>query len=199
MLTRDNATEITQSLWDRFRTGDDNAYALIYKEYAQSMFSFGMRFSSDRELVKDCIHDVFVKIYSNRKNLSTTTNIKFYLFVALKNELINVFRKNVSFCSIDAIESLFTIDYVTEDKLIDKEEELDRNQKVIQILGILSPRQKEVLYYRFIEELSFEEIEQLMHINYQSIQNLIQRSIKKIRNTFPGFITIYLFPLLLKV
>lgn len=199
MLVESNTIENTQSLWDRFRMGDEKAYASIYEGYAQLMFSFGMRFTSNRELVKDCIHDVFVKIYSNRSNLNTTTNIKFYLFVALKNELINVFRKNISFCSIDSTESLLTVDYITEDNLIDKEEAQERNQKVIEILKILSPRQKEVLYYRYIEELSFEEIEQLMHINYQSIQNLIQRSIKKVRDTFPGFVTISLLPILLKV
>lgn len=199
MLVESKTIEYTQSLWDRFRMGDEKAYARIYEEYAQLMFSFGMRFTSNRELVKDCIHDVFVKIYSNRSNLNTTTNIKFYLFVALKNELINVFRKNISFCSIDSTESLLTVDYITEDNLIDKEEAQERNQKVIEILKILSPRQKEVLYYRYIEELSFEEIEQLMHINYQSIQNLIQRSIKKVRDTFPDFVTISLLPFLFKV
>ncbi len=49
---------------------------------------------------------------------------------------------------------------------------------------VLSPRQKEIIYYRFVEGLSYEEICQIMDMNYQSTQNLIQRSLKKLRTTF---------------
>ncbi|MFR1274228.1 MAG: sigma factor-like helix-turn-helix DNA-binding protein [Parabacteroides merdae] len=53
------------------------------------------------------------------------------------------------------------------------------NKKVKEILSILTPRQKEIIYYRFIQEMSMEDICILMDINYQSAQNLIQRSLKK--------------------
>ncbi|MDH6307048.1 RNA polymerase sigma factor (sigma-70 family) [Parabacteroides sp. PF5-5] len=82
------------SLWEKFLKGDDKAYAYFYKKYMESLFSYGMRFTSDRELVKDCIQDIFVKIYSNRSNLKQTDNVKLYLFIALKNTLFNVFAKN---------------------------------------------------------------------------------------------------------
>jgi DNA-directed RNA polymerase specialized sigma24 family protein len=55
-------------LWEKFLLGDDKAYALFYNKYIEELFSYGMRFTSDRELKKDCIQDVFVKIYSNRFN-----------------------------------------------------------------------------------------------------------------------------------
>jgi DNA-directed RNA polymerase specialized sigma24 family protein len=56
--------------------GDDKAYALFYNNIFEELFSYGMRFTSDRELIKDCIQDVFVKIYSNRSTLGKTDNIK---------------------------------------------------------------------------------------------------------------------------
>ena len=96
MLTEDLNIENQQQVWDRFREGDDTAYSLIYKEYAHVMFSFGMRFTTDRELVKDCIQDIFVKLYSKRQQLNSTGSIKFYLLVAMKNELFNIFRKNTT-------------------------------------------------------------------------------------------------------
>ncbi|MDD2436136.1 MAG: sigma-70 family RNA polymerase sigma factor [Massilibacteroides sp.] len=173
--------ESDQQLWDRLRSGDDDAYSLIYNRYTPVMFSYGMQFSSDRELIKDCIQDVFVKLYTNRKKINTTTNIKFFLFVILKNHLYNYFKKELSFTPFIKDIDIPKIDLSPETQLMIKEEAFLQQEKLNHLLKILSPRQQEVLYYRYIEELNFEEIEQLMHINYQSIQNLIQRSLKKIR------------------
>ncbi|WP_455786691.1 RNA polymerase sigma factor, partial [Parabacteroides goldsteinii] len=53
-----------------------------------------------------------------------------------------------------------------------------------EILALLTPRQKEIIYYRFIQELSMDEICILMNLNYQSAQNLIQRSLKKVRQNY---------------
>jgi len=173
------------SLWARFLAGDDHAYAEIYKTYLGDMFSYGMRFTSDRELLKDCLQDVFVKIYSNRSNLSPTDNIKFYLFATLKNTLFNVFQKDKNSYHIDTIEPVFSTEYSVEDQLIANELDQERNDKMTQILDSLTPRQREVIYYRYVEGMKLEDICKIMDMNYQSVQNLIQRSIKKVKNTFP--------------
>ena len=52
------------------------------------------------------------------------------------------------------------------------------------MLESLTPRQKEVLYYRYMKNLTYDEIGEIMQMNYQSTLNLIQRSIKKLRETF---------------
>ena len=114
----------------------------------------------------------------------------------MKNELFNIFRKNITFYSIHTMEYDLASDTQLEDKLISDEESIERNNMISQILEILTPRQREVIYYRYIEELSFAEIEQLMQINVQSIQNLIQRSIKKVREKFPDYVLYALFPII---
>jgi RNA polymerase sigma factor (sigma-70 family) len=174
-----------QELWSQFLAGNDRAYTQIYKNYVDKLFSYGMRFSSDRELVKDCIQDVFVKIYSNRKRLNHTDNIKLYLYIALKHTLFNVFNKDKSFYQIDTIEPVFNVEYSVEDRIIADEQEEEQKKKINQMLDSLTPRQKEVIYYRYVEGMEMDMICQLMNMNYQSVQNLIQRSIKKVRSLVP--------------
>lgn len=183
-------TYTDEALWNKFLEGDEKAYSLIYKRYAPKVYAFGMRFTTDSELVKDCMHDVFVKIYQNRKNLSTAENIKLYLFMAMKSRLFNVFRKDVGDLYYnDTIEPIFSPNYTIEQEIIFREEQQYKRDKMKQMLNSLSPRQKEAIYYRYIENLSFEEIEEIMKINYQSIHNLIQRSIKKLRADFANSFT----------
>lgn len=172
------------ALWNRFLEGDEKAYLRIYKLYAQEMYSYGLFFTTNTDLVKDCLHDVFVKIYRNRKNLSSVDNIKLYLFMAMKNYLFDAFCKDKSMFHNDTVEPVFAPDFTVEDEMILREEQNYQSEKLQQMLDSLTPRQKEVLYYRYVENLSYDEIGEIMKMNYQSILNLIQRSIKKLRTTF---------------
>ena len=173
-----------QIIWENFLCGDDEAYTYIYREYSQALYAYGMHFTSDKGLVEDCIQDVFIKIFQNRRHLQSTDNIKLYLFIALKNKLFNIFRKDIKYSQIDSLEPVFAAEYTIEDEIIENEREQFLNEKMIRMLEVLSPRQKEIIYYRFVEGLSYEEICQIMDMNYQSAQNLIQRSLKKLRTTF---------------
>jgi RNA polymerase sigma factor (sigma-70 family) len=171
-------------LWKKFLSGDDGAYAYFYQKYVEILFSYGMRFTSDSELVKDCIHDVFVKLYSKRSKLKHVNQIQAYLLISLKNELYTIFQKDKTLYHIDVIESVFCIDYTAEEPLVAEEQEKEEQKKIRRILDTLTPRQKEVIYYRYIQGMELDEICKLMEINYQSLQNLIQRSIQKIKKTF---------------
>ena len=173
-----------QIIWENFLCGDDEAYTYIYREYSQALYAYGMHFTYDKGLVEDCIQDVFIKIFQNRRHLQSTDNIKLYLFIALKNKLFNIFRKDIKYSQIDSLEPVFAAEYTIEDEIIENEREQFLNEKMIRMLEVLSPRQKEIIYYRFVEGLSYEEICQIMDMNYQSTQNLIQRSLKKLRTTF---------------
>jgi RNA polymerase sigma factor (sigma-70 family) len=174
-----------QRLWEQFISGDDSAYVAIYNKYADAMYSYGLKFTLDGELVKDCIHDVFVRIYTNRKRLCTTDNVKLYLFTALKNTLYNCFRKDEVFCPLaDDPEPTFDVEYSVEDALdalIAEEDEQARANAFNNLINSLTSRQKEAIYYRYVEGMELEDICLLMQMNYQSLQNIIQRSIRKIR------------------
>ena len=65
--------------------------------------------------------------------------------------------------------------------MIQNEQEQIEKDKIVHILEMLSPHQKEAIYYRYMEEMSIDEICVMMNMNYQAIQNLLQRAIKKMR------------------
>ena len=62
--------------------------------------------------------------------------------------------------------------YITENDFINEEERRDKINEIKKILHVLTPRQREIIYYRFIEEMEYDEICQIMDINYQSAYNL---------------------------
>lgn len=187
-----NYIEQEDNLWINFINGDDTCYEIMYKKYASVLFQYGIQFTKDEGVVKDAIHDVFVKIYSNRSNLKTSVDIKFYLFTALKNCLFNFFKREMIFEKLDGHEVSDILDTMAEDKVLEHFERIEEEQTVLKVLSVLSERQREVVYYRFIQEMKIDEISVLMDMNYQSVQNLIQRSIKKMK----GAVLIFLCALI---
>lgn len=71
--------------------GDDDAYASLYEEYVQDLYQYGLCFTSDTELVKDCIQDLFVYLYANRSHLEISCQVKTYLLVSLKHNIVGVY------------------------------------------------------------------------------------------------------------
>ena len=177
--------EESNDLWKRFLSGDDAAYSRLYTEYVQILFRYGSRFTSNRELIKDCIQDIFTLLYKNRKQLGQPpANVKVYLFVSLKNNLNRMISRELRYEPIVPEMNSFLLEPTVEEQFIDDESHRNRQKLIEKIIRALSPRQKEIIYYRYIEELDFEEICTLMQLNYQSAQNLIQRVIKKVREDF---------------
>lgn len=173
--------------WRKFLSGDNNAYSRLYNEYVQMLFRYGLRFTSDSELVKDCIQDLFTSLYKNRKRLGPPPeNIKVYLFVSLKNNLARAIHKQSKYEYIEPEMSSFLLEPTVEDQFIANESDKNRQKLVKKILLSLTARQKEIIYYRYIQEFELKHICSLMNLNYQSAQNLLQRSIKKIRALFKG-------------
>lgn len=178
----ENHNTSDHNLWVNFINGNDDCFEVLYKKYADVLFRYGIQFTSNGDIVKDAIHDVFVKLYNDRQHLKAEANIKFYLFTCLKNRLYNLLKRDLFFDKIDLEEAEF-LDPDAEELVTNALSQKEMQRTVRFVLDLLTDRQREIIYYRYIEELSIEEIAALIEMNYQSVQNSIQRSLKKIRDS----------------
>lgn len=172
-------------VWSNFLEGDVGAFEYLYVRYARKLFFYGMTLTTDEELVKDSIHDVFVHIHKNRRNLSKTNNPGLYLISSLKNAIYMAFRKQKFAYNLE--ESLLREkhdDQTAIGNIINREDEGELNRRMNDIWSVLTPGQREIVYYRFVEGLSLTEIAKIKNINYQSVANAIQRSLKKMRDFY---------------
>ncbi len=181
-------------LRDQFLAGDDHAYSLIYNKYVKDLYAFGLSLNAPREFVEDAIHDIFVDLYTKKENLKHVNNLKFYFLAAFRNRLFFLIKNSnkIFDYGIDAISDENECDQ--ESKWIEREIEDESKDLVKNMLSNLNIHQREVIYHRYVEGLSCNEISQIMGINYQSVKNLIHRAIKKIKSLSTiGFNLILLF------
>lgn len=172
--------------WSRFRNGDQNAFESIYRAHIKSLINYGLKITDDLDLVKDSIQDLFVELWKGRQNLSDTDQPKFYLFRALRNKLSKAISQHsfVGEAEMQLSSDKMVTSYV-ELEFATREEQLQISGTLQQLVKKLPRRQQEAIYLRFYHNFPYESIASLMHMNYQSVLNLMQRALKTMRKIYP--------------
>ena len=181
MQTLDDKYRSVTSAWQQFRDGDYVMLGDIFQHLYRELYYYGVKLVSVPDLVKDTIQDIFVDVWSRRQKMREVSNIKAYLFIAVRRELLrrigNIRKESfLEDCSKEPF--LFSV----EDFMIREENGSNGRQLLVQSLQRLTERQREVILLRFNHELEFQDISLMMGMNVQSVRNLLFRALEKIRN-----------------
>lgn len=155
----------------------------LYDNNIDSLFMFGSRFTSDREMIKDCIQDVFVKLFNKGNDLEKISNIESYLYVSLRNRINDEFRRMTHLCDDEITDvNMRPLNNDTDEYDIERyEEEKKQTIAMTQYISNLSPRQQQIIHLFYIEQRKYDDICQIMGINYQSVRNLMHRSMSRLK------------------
>ena len=169
-------------LWQDFISGDEKAFRIIYDRYVQELFRFGLHFSRNEDLVLDAIHDLYIDLYNYHPQLRSGNCIKQYLFLSLKRKIFRLIGEESRYLSLNSDKMLFAYSLVSTDS----ENELDQDKLRIleKDMNELSDRQREAIYLRYVSGLSYEELSEVLQLNYQSARNLVHRGIEKLRKSY---------------
>jgi RNA polymerase sigma factor (sigma-70 family) len=172
--------ETDHELWLKFRNGDPKAYESILERFAKPMFNYGIRLENNRDLISDCIQDVFCELWSKREKINHTESVKYYLFKSLRIRLINELKKSVRTENIDENYS-FEVEFNIESTILNDERTIEIKTRLAKSINKLPDRQREILYLRYYEQMSHERIAQVMNLSIQSIYNLLYKSLTRLR------------------
>lgn len=160
----------------------------IYNLYVDELFTYGIYLGFEREVIKDAIHDIFVKISTDRKIIEDVLNMKFYLFKSLKNRLIDIHKNTSKQISIDNLadseDLFFDLQINIEDVIIEKEESENIKHEIEKMLNSLSNRQREVIYLRYVHEYNYTQISELMQISVHGCRKLVSKAISVLRKKY---------------
>ena len=165
-------------IWDDFRSGSEPAYEFIYQTYTPILFRYGIKLSSDRELVKDAIQDLFIYLWDARGRLSTTNSIKYYLFRVIRRIIFAKLNDASPVSYTDFFEDTVRLSVSShESLLIEEQTGLEQNEKLLKEVHLLSQRQKEAIFLRFYDNLEFHQIAEIMSISPRAVYKLIYKAV----------------------
>ena len=181
-----------KNIWNNLRNGDQKALEEIYRRYFSVLYDYGRKLSRDENTVEDCIQELFVEIWNRREKLSETDAIKPYLLVSLKRKIFQTVKKLRKSTDTELEEKHFDAELSIDEILIAKETTTEQKDNLKSAFNELSDRQKEILYLKYYAEMDYDEITEIMQMNYQSARNLVSRALQKLsKNMLIIFMVIF--------
>lgn len=167
--------------WQQLCGGDKGAFAEIAEENYTALYHYGTRFTADKDLIKDCIQDLLLDVWEKRETLTYIMAIKPYLFQSLRNNLIRRIKRQSVFTGISQNDSDTVGEISPESNWIITESDQLTSSRLRHGIELLPKRQREALYLKYYENLSYEEIAEVMGLHRQAVANYLQYGIQKLR------------------
>ena len=162
--------------------GNHIAFEYLYNKYSDILFRYGKKLTINRLLIEDCIHETFLKIWDNREKIKIEYSLKFYLLKIFKRNLVKEISKNRNYVSLENEANDYQweqsfLEILTENQIV-----LESKENVKMAVNLLSDRQREAVYLKYIEGLSYDEVSRLMDIQVNSLYNLVSKALKSMYN-----------------
>ena len=168
-----------EKTWESFKSGNREVFEQIFRTHIRVLYKYGSRFTHDPGLVEDCIQDLFLDLWHKRQSLGTTDSVKRYLLGSLRRRIIRqIQRKSSENAHIELENYDFHLELNAEDEHIAAERGVEQQKKLKGAMSELTQRQREVIYLKYFQEMSYEEIASVMEISYQSARNLVYAALK---------------------
>ena len=193
-MKKEISSEYLLNIWARYKSGDREAYAVLYNLYIDTLYSYGTKLCKDEEMVKDALQELFLDLFIKCDKIKIAPEtLKFYLFLALKRNLIKKIQANrkISYKFDETVD--FEPEYSIEFKIMEQEKDAEINKKVTSALAQLPPKQKEAIYLRFNESLEYNEIALILDIEVESVRKQVHRALKSVREIIGNEVTTILF------
>lgn len=164
-----------------FKKDDEHAFAEIYGRYAEQLVEFASSKLFSLQDARDIIHDLFVKLWEDRKQLQVNRNLKAYLFILVRYRIVDKIRKNITreeYASM--IQALSTSHETTIEQQIAAKE---LQQNIEKSLDKLSPRVKEIYLLSREQNRSIPDIAKQLQLSEQTVKNQLTVALKHLRQS----------------
>jgi RNA polymerase sigma-70 factor (family 1) len=179
MMSLSSLTDL--QLIDLLKSDNEDAFSEIYNRYAESLASFASSKLYTLEDAKDIVHDVFVKLWTERRSLTIDRNLKAYLFTLTRYRIIDQIRKNITREEYADIVQALALSYElsVEQRVYAKELQLCLEKSLTQ----LPPRVVEIFKLSREQHLSISQIAQKLQLSEQTVKNQLSTALKHLRGT----------------
>ncbi|REG90306.1 RNA polymerase sigma factor [Algoriphagus antarcticus] len=172
-----------QELLIKLRQGNVPAFDELYHRYVKKSMAFALTFFPSKELAKDAVQDIFIRIWERRSELDDSKSFKTYLFQSVKFYMYNYARDKKPSCTLEeAPESVFLRENKVENDLAYQDLEL----AVFSLVEKLPKVQQEVFRLNKLEGFTASEIAKRMNLSQRTIEHHIYLSTKTIKKELGG-------------
>jgi RNA polymerase sigma-70 factor (ECF subfamily) len=168
-----------QVLISELKKDSQKALNSIYQMYAKRLYAFCLQYNKSTEDAEEAVQDVFVKLWTNRKNIRQEETLRSLLFIMVRHHLINAYRSRLN--------SPIYEDYVNcQEELTanDPQQHLEYEDFVRQLedtLKKLPVTQQRIIELSRMQQLNNKEIAIKLSLSEQTVKNQLSLGLKTLR------------------
>jgi len=168
--------ELKQYL-EKAQNGDSAAFSRIYDDFAEKLYRFIYFRVGHKEVAEDVLSDTFVKAWQKLKQINSPEALSGWLYQIAKNNIIDYYRIKKDFVPIEEVAD-FLEDAINPIDTVN----LNIDQaKIFELLVLLPDEQRLVIQYKFIEDLTNEEIAYLLGKSEGAVRVIQHRALTKLK------------------
>lgn len=159
----------------RIQEGDIGSFGVLIERYEKKLTRYARKFLSNHNDIVDLIQDVFIKTYTNIQSFDTTRKFSSWIYRIAHNEFVNALKRKrwepFNFFDADILFP-YAIALETSDGETDKE---DLKKTLDVCLDKIDSKYRESLVLYYYEELSYQEIADILHIPMSTVGVRLRR------------------------
>lgn len=165
----------------RIRTDrDPDAFTALYDLHVAAIYRFVFFKIGNREEAEDVVSDVFLKAWQYlTAGEDDVRNVKPFLYSIARHAVIDIYRSRAKVRELPLTESLPIADTHDVAESFDQKQAVD---KILNDIKKLKQEYQEVLFLRYVEELSLIEIAKVLGKGATNVRVLLHRAVKKLKD-----------------
>lgn len=180
-------------LFKLIRNNDETAFNELYRLFYAPLCVFAMRYFSNMDEAKDCVHDVFAKIWSDRDILNIETSVKGYLISSTRNACLNVVQKK----KLKLTYEQYILNNYDNYTAKDLYSIVELEQLIEDAIAKLPEKLQTVFKMSRFEQLTYKEIAERQKISVKTVESYMHRALqilsKELKDYLPLIIFFYIF------
>ena len=157
---------IEQLLLLRCQIGEEDAFAELIERYERPLRYFINRLLDNSELTEDIFQDTWLTVIRRIHSLREIDAFPAWLYRIARNKVYQQLRKKRNVSRLD--ENIAVVDHAEEDDF-----SVEDAAKVHKCLKELPPEYREVLMLRFLEQMSYQQISQVLNCKLGTVRSRI--------------------------
>jgi RNA polymerase sigma-70 factor, ECF subfamily len=158
------------------------AYEELMRRYQRTLFNVCARYLGNDRDADDVCQEVMLKVLYGLKNFEGKSKFKTWLYSITYNECITQYRKERRKRRLMDALSLDPLEEASEEKMPKPEDRGGLDRWLVHV----NPIDREILVLRFVAELEFQEIADIMHMGLSATKMRYKRALDKLREKFAG-------------
>ena len=164
------------------RLGTRAAFRLLVVRHAEKVAGFCARVTGDRAAAPEVAQEVWLTIWDTRERWEPRSTFRSYLYAVAFTRARNHARSRRRMAAVfspEALEPDTTAAAATLE--IDRLLERERHERVFQAVAELPPAMREAVILRFVDDLSYEEMETILAANVSTLRSRVHHALARLK------------------